>query len=82
MLTFQFAHGCSLFLQLALESSQGVEGTPDGQFLAVSSPHIVLGGHEWVSIIRLSLGINSYWTLFALHAIQGPEGKLPIVWQF
>ena len=45
---------------LALESTPGPEGGPDGQVLAISGPHVVLGGHGWVSIVRFLLGINSY----------------------
>ena len=57
----QFLFGINSYLTLfALESTPGPEGGPDGQVLAVSGPHVVLGGHGWVSIIRLSLGINSY----------------------
>ena len=58
---------------MALESTPGPEGGPDGQVLAVSGPHVVLGGHGWVSIIRFSLGINSYFSLFALESTQGPK---------
>ena len=35
---------------------------------------MVLGGHGWVSIIRISLGINSYLPLLALESTTGPEG--------
>ena len=33
---------------MALESTQGPEGGPDGQVLAVSGPHGVLGGRKVV----------------------------------
>ena len=59
---------------MALESTPGPEGGPDGQVLAVSGPHVVLGGHGWVSIIRFSLGIKFYQTLWVLESSQGPEG--------
>ena len=58
---------------LALESTQGPEGAPDGQDLAISGPNVVLGGQGLVLIIRFSLGINSYLTLLALKSIQGTE---------
>ena len=57
----------------ALESTQGPEGAPDGQDLAISGPNVVLGGQGLVLIIRFSLGINSYLTLLALKSIQGTE---------
>ena len=59
---------------LALESTQGPKGYPDGQVLAISSPVVVLGGHGWVPIVLSLLGIISYLTFLALKSTQGPEG--------
>ena len=59
---------------LALESTQGPKGYPDGQVLAISGPVLVLGGHGWVPIIHFLLGIISYLTFLALESTQGPEG--------
>ena len=61
---------------LALESTQGPEGAPDGQDLAISGPNLTLRGQGLFLIIRFSLGINSYLTLFALESIQGTEAAL------
>ena len=58
---------------LTLKSTQGPEGAPDGQDLAISGPNVVLGGQGLFLIIRFSLGINSYLTLLALKSIQGTE---------
>ena len=61
-LNYQFFIRNQLLLSLlVLESSHGPKGATDGQVLAISGPHVVLGVHGWVSIIRFSLGINSYF---------------------
>ena len=39
---------------LALESTQGPEGAPDGQDLTISDPNVVLGGQGLFLIIRFS----------------------------
>ena len=56
----RFSSGINSYLTLlALESTQGPEGVPDGQDLAISGPNVVLGGQGLVLIIRFPLGINS-----------------------
>ena len=59
---------------LALETTQGLEGVPDGQVFAIVGLLVVLGGHGLVPIIRFSFGINSYLPLLALESTPGPEG--------
>ena len=55
---------------LALESTQGPEGAPDGKDLAISGLHVFLGSQGLVLITRFSLGINSYLTILALESTQ------------
>ena len=70
-----FSYGINSYLTLlALESTQGPKGYPDGQVLAISGPVVVLGGHGWVPIIHFLMGIISYLTFLALESTQGPEG--------
>ena len=58
---FRFSFGINSYLPLlALESTPGPEGAPDGIVLAISGPLVVLGGHGWFPIIRFLYGINAY----------------------